>query len=56
MSLKAACSAGPSALWVSLLWLNMAGRAVSRSFTSCRRETVRQSARRLRMDRGDHHN
>lgn len=38
MSLKAACSAGPRALWVSVLWLNMAGRDVSRSFTSCRRE------------------
>lgn len=38
MSLKAACSAGPRALWVSVLWLNMAGREVSRSFTSCRRE------------------
>lgn len=38
MSLKAACSAGPRALWVSVLWLNMAGREVSRSLTSCRRE------------------
>lgn len=38
MSLKAACNAGPRALWVSLLWLNMAGSDVSRSFTSCRRE------------------
>lgn len=37
MSLKAACNAGPRALWVSLLWLNMAGREVSRSFTSWRR-------------------
>lgn len=38
MSLKAACSAGPRALWVSVLWLNMAGRDASRSFTSCRRD------------------
>lgn len=38
MSLKAACSAGPRALWVSLLWLNMVGSDVSRSFTSCMRE------------------
>lgn len=36
--MKAACSAGPRALWVSVLWLNMAGRDASRSFTSCRRD------------------
>lgn len=35
MSLKAACRAGPSALCVSLLWLNVAGREVSRSLISC---------------------
>ena len=38
MSLKAACNAGPRALWVSLVWLNMAGSEVSRSCTSWRRE------------------
>lgn len=38
MSLKAACNAGPRALCVSLLWLNMAGSDVSRSLTSWRRE------------------
>lgn len=42
MSLKAACNAGPRALWVSVLWLNMAGREVSRSFTSCREGQVQQ--------------
>lgn len=44
MSLKAACSAGPRALWVSVLWLNMAGREVNRSFTSCRMEERQEAA------------
>lgn len=35
MSLYAACRAGPRALWVSRVCVNIPGRAFSRSFTSC---------------------